>query len=299
MMKRLLKNSVAVLLLFPLSVAWAAEETMAQDEPATVQVIFQNNHSSSVNVYLVDDSKEDSQEPELELFLPDLPSNEQAIQKAASGVTFQFQEASGDGKVLAEYVTDDRPFQPVPIAELIDWQSPVELIFQNTTGEPLDFYWLQADGQETLIGEQLPPQREFSTPSMPGSSWIIKRQAKQETSEGAFVAEFMAGNIKQQVIDVAALATWFQPKTVAFENLTNSPLDLYWVNDDGDEILFTKTDNDKPLPLPSEKRMVVTAQPLSVWRIRQHANGKLIAEYSVENDPRQIVALSNEPPSAE
>lgn len=251
----------------------------AQEKEPIVRVVFQNTTATAVEIFLIDDSDENSKEGTEVMFAPQLPPGKQHLQQATSGVIWRIKQ---NDTTIAEYVSTTEVVQVVDIQEVADWQAPVEIVVQNTTEAPIDIFWINDANKEIAIAEALPPNREFTTSTMPGHSWVIKQSGKM-------IAEFIADSHKEQIIDTAKLATWWHSVDLVFQNLTNHPIDIYCVDGEGAEICFTVTDERKPHPLPPGMRMRQAANPLSTCRIRK--KGTLIAEYAVDNEPRQIIDI--------
>jgi len=76
-----------------------------------------------------------------------------------SGVTWEILD--GKKKPVAQYVVTEAARQEVDIKQLISWQRPVKINFQNNTGAPVDIYYTAPDGEQKLIVDDMPPGSEL------------------------------------------------------------------------------------------------------------------------------------------
>ena len=260
-----------------------SDDQTEQADPVNTKVVFQNTTDSAVTFRVLDDSDSETIEAvDIHKEQP-LPRNHQRTYDSYSGLTWEI--VNRQDTVIALYVTNTRPRQFVDIKELVSWQTPVKINFQNNTDGPVDIFLTNADGTQTLVVDDMPAGTELKeqpVTSLPNQLWTIEQNDQ-------FFADFFPGKESAQTVDLEELKTWFEPVEVTFANTTTAQqLHLFTVDVDGNEIPVTNSDN----PIQSGFAHVQPgAQPLTFWKIKM--GDRTIAEYHVTNEKKQVVEISD------
>lgn len=249
-----------------------------------VKVIFQNTTKEKVylRALLLDDDKEN---PNIEVFEVDKnqPINrdrEKAYKKIDQG--FVWEIVNGKKEVLAQYVTNDDDEQYVDIAGLIANQSTkVKIYFKNNTDQPVDVFWTSNEGKRIQIVDDWPANTELNEPlsSLPNQLWTIEQ-------DGKFFADYFPNTEREQVVDLKELKTWFEPVKITFTNRTDTPLDIYLVDLDGELIKYS---GERPLV---NEALEQPAQPLTKWLIKNGDDA--VAVYIATNEKQQECQIDDE-----
>lgn len=156
-----------------------------------VEVIFQNDTETSVDVVFVTEKNE-----EIEYVKGLLPAKQFEQTGSPTGGLWRVKSNS---QVVAEYLTDNTPTQIIDLKALIaDYAAKVTLTFQNTSTDPVDIYWVHPDGSSILYLPNMPTGMQAEQLSFPGHIWTIRQ-------DGDLIATFVAGDEKNQDVDIFAV----------------------------------------------------------------------------------------------
>jgi hypothetical protein len=245
--------------------------SLAQDiELTPVKLTYVNTTDKPVHIVFI---KEDGGKKSEITYADALPSKYEYEQVSYAGQVWHIKQ---DGKVVAKYEVDAAPVQTIDIQTLAVWQTPVQLVFQNTSTASLDIFWVDPYGEETVYAPELPPDREYAQEALPGQHWRIRNGDE-------IVAEYVPDTQRVQVLELQRLIeTYIRPVELTFVNSTGLDVDVMWVTLNNEEIIYRQG-------LPAGGKHVQAAYPLQLWRIQQ--GEKIIAEYIPLEEPAQTVDI--------
>ncbi len=160
-------------------------------EASRVEVVFQNTSTKDVALVVMEPSG-DGQSTEKIVVEKLAPGMETAVESMANEQWI----VKIEDEPLMEYEVNENEQQFVDIALEASWQLPVNVIFANTTDNPMDVVFVLADGTEELLHAKLSPNSQWDQPGVtPGSIFRLKRGEE-------LVFEFMSDNTPLQVVDL-------------------------------------------------------------------------------------------------
>ena len=254
-------------------IAWSPAVTSAQDSTDTpVNLVFQNTTEQPVDVYWVLETATGTQTEQL--YINQLAAGFEQEQPAFANQLWRIKQ---NGTAIADYDAAATARQEVDIANLVAWQSEVKLVFQNTTQAAVSVVWIDAEAEEIPYNESLAAGMEYSQPALPGQQWRIYQGTK-------VLGDYIADAESEQYVDLKLLAEQASPMVeVVFQNTTQQPVDVTWVDADGSELVYAPN-------LPQGQQHRQAAYPLQLWRVRDR-DGELLAEVYIGDAATQPVDL--------
>ncbi len=237
-----------------------------------VNVTFQNSTSAPVDIFYVDP------DGNAKKYHAGLAPNLQVEQGTYGGQVWRIER---NNRVLAEYEVGPEGLQTVDLQELISWQTPIKIVFQNTTEEDeLDILLVDRDGKERCYAPELKPGQQLVQTSNPGAVWTVRKH-------GELVGEYSPDNTPMQTISLEELLEVYARQVpLVFENRGVTPVNINAIDvQEREEVVATA--------LPPNKRVQLTGVQNQLWRIRDSRTGAIVGQYRVpRTNERQIVNVS-------
>ncbi len=259
---------IAIFLIVP-GFVFSQEKSL---EASRVEVVFQNTSTKDVALVVMEPSG-DGQSTEKIVVEKLAPGMETAVESMANEQWI----VKIEDEPLMEYEVNENEQQFVDIALEASWQLPVNVIFANTTDNPMDVVFVLADGTEELLHAKLSPNSQWDQPGVtPGSIFRLKRGEE-------LVFEFMSDNTPLQVVDLKEMIRVSKESvSVEFQNTGSETVDISWQSPRGHEILY--------LPeMPRGTTVTMQSYPGHVWMVRKQ--GELIGTYVVGADQKQTIDI--------
>ena len=156
----------------------------------------------------------------------------------------------------------------VDIKQLAAWQTKVEVVFANTTNEELDILWVDPEGVEHVYAIELQPGMEYvQSKANPLDKWTVRRH-------GELMCEYSVSDQPSQRVDLAQLIEKTKTRVaVIFQNTTDQPFDVYWIDDNGQAVLYADA-------IPPGYQHIQLANPGQTWQCK--SADKVVGQYVVQ-----------------
>ncbi|MEQ9309851.1 MAG: hypothetical protein RLN90_10380 [Balneolaceae bacterium] len=155
-------------------------------------------------------------------------------------------------------------------------QNKVDVTFENLTLAPIDYYWVNYQGDKALTNT-LEPGKKINWTTYEGHIWKFEQN-------GHPVAKYVAIGQKNQVFQIrrGSSAPTSQAVNVSFKNDAAVPVDLNWVDFNGKEIKYAELEPGQTLVQPT--------YVAHLWNFQ--FDGVVIGSYLASSSPSQSYSIS-------